>query len=61
MVNKNVSEIVDKICNVQYERGKKKERNRIINLIGICKVCKGTHGEWIRKEELIKKILEDNK
>jgi hypothetical protein len=49
----------DKLPSVAFMEGVEQERNRIINLIGICKVCKGTHGEWIRKEELIKQIQKD--
>lgn len=29
--------------------------------IGICPVCKGTHGEWITKENVIKFLLGEKK
>ncbi len=38
----------------------KQERNRIVGLLNLCKICGGGHGQWIRKDELIKMINESS-
>ena len=36
------------------------ERTRILKALKLCPTCNGTHGEWIRKAEIVK-IVKDTK
>jgi len=42
-----------------HRKGELKERKRILQIIRFCKVCDGSHGEWIKKDELESKIKEE--
>jgi len=58
MTNNYTDNEMSKISRAEYKRGRVDREKEILKIIGFCKICGGSHGEWIRKEELKAKIQE---
>ena len=36
--------------------GREQKEKELIEILKLCPTCNGTHGEWIKKEEIINKL-----
>lgn len=38
------------------QRGIQETKQKVLELLKLCKVCRGAHGEWIEKEWILKEV-----